>query len=852
MLHRYTQGTLIAANARLGRQLRREYAAERRRQGAQVWESPDVIPRNAWIERAWLECVYRDPVSTPLLLGPWQEQALWEQAIAESDADNVLLDLPATASEAARAWDLVHSWEARIDPAEFAGLRDPEAYLEWMRRVETRLRDQGWITASELPRALAEKLAAGTLALPQAVAHTGFDELTPADRRLFDACGAAESAAPASTGSRASRAAFDSAPDELMRAAAWARRKLEAAPSARLGVVVRGLAAQSATVERIFDDILHPGLDFARAGNRRAFHVSAGVLSNDVPMISAALLALRLHSGMSLAEAGMLLRSPFLRLGRSAGAKLDGELRRQGVEQVSLGLDIVRRAFPGMAKATDELRARMHPGEWSSVFSKLLTQAGWPGDRPLSSVEYQTLEHWKELLSDLASLDLVLPRITYEQALSRLRRIARERRFAPDFTAHDASHYDAAPIQIMDMPDAAGSRFDALWIAGLNANAWPEAPRPNPFLPASLQRAAGLPHGSPERELAHARRVTARLLASAPEVTCSFARYSGEEPLRVSPLIETLPEIPDAPPPPETVPRRIFGAGAPLEDQPRGPAPALPAGVPQRGGMSVLRDQAACPFRAFATHRLGARELDAPDLGISKAERGTVAHEALDLLWQQLNSQTELLALLPREIALLVGRCVSAALDTRLSRRQRSKSFDRSRALEQERWERLLLEWLEEEKRRPPFEVVEREVPRKVEAGGLAIEIKADRLDRFPDGTYGILDYKTSDKLSVKDWDGERPDAPQLPLYAAKSGRDVSAVYFAQLVPGESRRLGIEGKELKARLPEWTRVVDQLGANFLRGDAAVDPKHPPKTCEFCMLHSLCRIAELREGVEIDE
>lgn len=850
MLHRYTHGTLIAENARLGRQLRREYDAERRSEGRDVWESPDVVPRNAWLKRLWEECVYRDPVRTPQLLNRWQEQVLWERAISESesDSDNALLDLPATASEAARAWDLLHSWEAHIEPAEFAGLSDPEAYLGWMRTVETRLRDEDWITASELPRALAERIAAGTLPLPHALAYTGFDELTPADRRLFEACGAVESAAPAGTGSKGSRAAFDSTADELAQAASWARRKLEADPGARIGVAVRGLAAQSAAVERIFDDILHPGLHFARAGERSAFHVAAGVPSNDAPMISAALLALRLHSGMTLAEAGMLLRSPFLRLGRSAGARVEAELRRQGVEQASLQLDIVRRAFPGMAKATDELRPRRHPDEWSAVFSKSLTQAGWPGGRPLSSVEHQTLEQWKDLLSDLASLDLVLPRIPYEQALSRLRRMARERRFAPDFAAYD----EEAPVQIMDVLDAAGSRFDALWIAGLNASVWPEAPRPNPFLPASLQRTAGLPHSTPERELEHARRVTARLLASAPEVTCSFARYSGEEPLRVSPLIGTLPEIPDAVPTPATVLHRIFSAGTPLEDQPRTPAPALAPGIAQHGGMSVLRDQAACPFRAFATHRLKAKDPDAPDLGISKAERGTVAHEALDLLWQQLNSRAELLELPPGEIALLVERSVSAALDTRLSRRQRSKAFDRSRALEQERWERLLLEWLELEKRRPPFQVVERELSRKVNVGELEIEIKADRLDRFPDDTYGILDYKTSDNLSLKDWDGERPDAPQLPLYAAKSGRDVSAVHFAQLVPGDSQMLGLQGETLRARIPEWTQVVDRLGASFLRGDAAVDPKQPPKTCEFCTLHSLCRIAELREGVDADE
>ena len=43
----------------------------------------------------------------------------------------------------------------------------------------------------------------------------------------------------------------------------------------------------------------------------------------------------------------------------------------------------------------------------------------------------------------------------------------------------------------------------------------------------------------------------------------------------------------------------------------------------------------------------------------------------------------------------------------------------------------------------------------------------------MPSGNYVVLDYKTSDNLNVDDWDGERPDAPQLPLYAVKSGREV-------------------------------------------------------------------------------
>ena len=97
---------------------------------------------------------------------------------------------------------------------------------------------------------------------------------------------------------------------------------------------------------------------------------------------------------------------------------------------------------------------RQHPSEWSAAFSKLLQRAGWPGDRPLNPAEHQAVEHWKNLLSELAALDVVLPRITYGQALQRLRRIAHDRRFAP--------RDEGAPVQIMDMLEAAGSQFDAL------------------------------------------------------------------------------------------------------------------------------------------------------------------------------------------------------------------------------------------------------------------------------------------------------------------------------------------------------------------------------------------------------
>ena len=823
--------------------MRRDYDGKRLRQGLHVWESPDILPRGAWLERLWQDCAYRDPFDTPVLLSAVQEEALWEQSIAASSATDVLLDLPATVSAALQAWSLVQAWDARCEAAEFRGLHDPEAFLGWMQAVERKLRENGWIGASQLPRALLDRITAGTV-VPGVIFHAGFDELSPADRRLLDACHAqAWNAGSAIVEQVQTRLALRDSAEELTCAATWARRKLEAHPEARIGVIVRGLAGLSAVTGRIFDDIFHGRLDFAQ-GATAAFHISAGAPSSEVPLITEALLVLGMVSGIRIGEAGMLLRSPFLGIDKAHASRLYAELRRQGIDEISFEVEGVRRAFPAMARAADELRERQHPSEWSAAFSKLLQRAGWPGKRPLNPAERQAVEHWKNLLSEFAALDVVLPRVTYGQALQRLRRIAHDGRFAP--------RDEGAPVQIMDMLEAAGSQFDALWIAGLHGGVWPEAPRPNPFLPLSLQRSVGMPHSSPERELAYAKRITERLLASATEVVCSYPLFSGEEKLRCSPLIEAIPEGPVSDVVLDAPLHRIFAATVPLEVQPSGQAPVLAPGTVQGGGMRVLADQAACPFRAFAMHRLRAREYDPPDIGISPLERGTVAHAALEYFWRDIGSHRELLARSPEEVREAIERSVSAALDSSLSRRQRNTSLERSRMLEQDRLQRLLAEWLEVERTRPDFEVVEAEGQRRIDVGGVKLDLKVDRIDRMPSGAHVILDYKTSDNLHVEDWDGERPDAPQLPLYAVKSGLLAEGVFYAKLVPGDTKLLGHTGDALAWREPEWRRVVDQLGSSFVRGDAAVDPKYPGKTCELCDLHSLCRIAEVRAGAAAED
>ena len=74
------------------------------------------------------------------------------------------------------------------------------------------------------------------------------------------------------------------------------------------------------------------------------------------------------------------------------------------------------------------------------------------------------------------------------------------------------------------------------------------------------------------------------------------------------------------------------------------------------GGTGLFKDQAACPFRAFAKHRLGARSLDEPEIGLSPMQRGQLAHECLQLFWEKVSSHKELIGLTGGALALHINQ----------------------------------------------------------------------------------------------------------------------------------------------------------------------------------------------------
>ena len=847
--------TVVTPNRRLAHELAREFSEAQQQRGLAAWQTADILPFDALVERLYEYALYSDAAERlPLLLAPVQSWELWQSAIRASDWGGLLLSLASTAEDCSRAWKLVHEWGIAEALGKLPGNEDAMAFAGWAAAYARRCEKDRGTDAARLPDVVAGLLGESLPGKPSTLVAFGYDVLPPQTHRFLDACRSQGievlncSAQPRAA--RAVRLVYPSAREELEAAAHWARAKVEGG-ARRIGVVVPELGARRKEVARVFARVMEPGFNDPRIVRRTPpYNISLGAPLTDHALVHAALAMLELASEeVDFDHASKLLRSPFLGAAETefaARARLDAALRRKAPAKVTLGklvaltggapaLRVHLEAVFALAKPLEGERS---PNEWGRYFSDVLAAAGFPGERGLDSDEFQTLAKWNDSLAAFARLERVAGRMSVSRALSRLRHICAQTLFQPETPD--------APIQVLGVLESAGLEFDALWISGLTDETWPLPARLNPFVPPALQHRAGIPEASPVAALAQGVRITAGWLGAANEIVVSHPSMDADRVLIGSPLIADIPEGVLEYPGGETWRDRIHAAGR-LESIADGQALPLPTHSPQ-GGTRILADQSACPFRAFARHRLGAEALEEPVAGPDARTRGQLLHSMMRALWTELKGSDGLRG--------DCGPAITRAAQVAVTEARLDEPFA---ALERTRLAKLAREWLDVERARPPFEVVAAEQKRTLEIAGLHISGRIDRLDRLAMGGHALIDYKAG-KPSPNEWMGARPDDPQLPLYALAAGEDIAAVAFAKLRTGEMKYMGFSdgtdripgvkaAKDWDALLSGWKRDVEVLGAGFAGGDARVDPKKGLQTCRYCDLQPLCRVYERIDAVE---
>ena len=426
------------------------------------------------------------------------------------------------------------------------------------------------------------------------------------------------------------------------------------------------------------------------------------------------------------------------------------------------------------------------------------------------------------------------------------------------------------PIQIMGVLEAAFLTFDKIRVCGIDNRLWPESANPSPFIPYELQRTHKMPNATAERELEISKQLLSLLCASADEVIFSHAKGNGEESLTVSPLIDAMEVrsyIGNAPylTPAEKINQRHKNLQY-IEDD---IAPKIQA-ESIRGGSKLLQDIARCQFRAFAHHRLFANAADEAREGLDPLDRGNLVHQILEHCWlhifdkQQTNLQ-ELYA--AKQLEEAIRPSINNALE-RLQNERHSKLSDAIVNLEKQRLEKLLMQWFEMEIKRPPFTVKELEQLVDAPIAGNIIRVQLDRVDYLEDGSLAIIDYKTG-KVDRKNWFGERPDEPQLPLYAmvlSDQDQTIGALLYGQVKNKECRFQGVADEKalisgvnkdfekdtvnpditnLETQVIQWQKDLQNLMQEYLSGEAAVTPRDE-HVCDYCDLHGLCRIVEMSQ------
>jgi probable DNA repair protein len=425
---------------------------------------------------------------------------------------------------------------------------------------------------------------------------------------------------------------------------------------------------------------------------------------------------------------------------------------------------------------------------------------------------------------------------------------------------------NTCPVQVLGELESSGLVFDALWVLGLHDTAMPRSPSPNPFIPLPVQRAHKMKRADAERELEFAGQVVRRLFSSAPEVVLSWPMRENGAELRPSPFIKHITENPPAVAESNAPDRALWLNRPELEELADNQGPSISSRKPFTGGTGIIKDQALCPFRAFAHHRLRAERLDEPDIGIDSMSRGTLVHTVLEFFWERVVDLDTLLSLDEPTLFRHLNAAVDGALE-RFERERRSDLPSQQRKLERARLHALASQWLKIEARRGRFRVLSSEETHLVKIGNLAIKTRIDRIDELDDGTCAIIDYKTGQPDPLQ-WLDARVTEPQLPVYClGLPPEKVGAVMFA-LVRSKAKESGFRGlaraidvwpgaktRSVESRLEEqgwnsfddvlshWQETLPALGNAFARGDAAVDPVDPELACKYCDLKCFCRILE---------
>jgi ATP-dependent helicase/nuclease subunit B len=822
-----TGASIITPNNRLSLQWLDELL---RAQQTPVQNKPHCLPYPAFLLDLYKRArhLYAQQVH-PMVLNPLQERYAWQSLLNQSQwpVSEGLLD------EVQEAWQHCQDWQVSFDDLHFAKTPQTRQFQQWCQQFQQLLKEKNALSQAQLVRHILNYPDLFTPSMR--FVWVCFDRFSPMQEALQAQIAAAGceqyhyDLAPHACKSQY-YAACD-VHDEYGQMIQWLKTKLQQGKK-RIAVVIPDLHQQSAALQRLLQQHLAS----------EQFNLSLGHRLNEHPLVAHALIFLQLTKTLSNHHARLLLHSPYLQ-----GSKTEALNRAEAAEQLKLlqeensplqkFIQALKTTCPLLAEALSQQQddpQEASATDWVQHFKERLLALGFPGEYPLNSESYQYCQCFFGLFDELLSLSLLSPRLSRAEALQALQDLTHNTIFQ--------IQKPKTPIQFLGLLEASGAHYDALWICGLTDQCLPEKTRLSAFIPQEIQRAQQMPHTEASRELAFAKQLLRRLQDGSDEAIFSYPRLKQDSPQLPSPLLHDFTAFS----PPASIKTHQASECVTFQDIER---LELKAGERLKGGTQLLAKQAQCPFRAFAAYRLHAHEPLKISHGLNASERGQAMHRLMELIWKKLGQQQQLLALTQESLAELVNNAIEQTLMPWLAENRISFS-GLVQDLERDRLQRLVGANLEWEKQRPAFEILALEQEFSLQINQLDFRVRIDRLDKVGPNKW-VIDYK-SRLPSTKPWNDERPDAPQLLLYALLD-QEINTLIFIELNAGKLFVSGLSEQKLELsgitplkkdetwplKQQHWQDQLNLLAQELQDGYCQPKP-HRESLCQTCDYANLCR------------
>ncbi len=865
LLQEYPDALVLTVTRRLALRLKESLVKEQKKPVI----SRSIFSLQDWYLSLWQMFSLGSCERVPQILSSIQEQALWLKVIIKSGYGDHLMRPRQTAKQMMQTWKLLCEWRLNSSQLDWGQQEESLICMTWIKLFEESLANMSAITKAQMPNILLEKIENNNLFFQAHIPYLqtllcGFDDYTPQFKAWLEWLETkgllVKPFEPLEQAKALKRFAFQDTYQEITyiakEAFSWAKEN-----KGTFAIVIPELINMRAQVEQIFNQVCDPSASVSPDYQVSwQFNISAGLPLTDYPIIQVVQHSFKLlQSSISLHEINCLLHSPFLSGGLSeqearhdlsANLWKAQKLRFTIEELLAMPLEelpILKKMIQWAYEHRKEFVGEKPIIFWRERLLEWLTLMDWPGERALNSPEHQIVQRFYIAIKEWSCLRDAM---SWFESHAWLMSLCLESTFQPE------SH--PVKIQIMGLLEASGQRFDKLWVMGMNNEIWPAKPAPNPFIPLTIQIENNMPHSCAHRELVFAQHLTATLMSSAPEVTFSHALQSEGKHYQPSPFIEFIPSIENVNVEHQRVEDLIQKSQQKVRRVTQLPIP-LKLNEKIKGGTQLIEAQSHCPFKAFATYRLHLHQDNSEKIGISPLERGSFLHAGLELVWKELKNSERLNQLSESDLEKLIDLVLQ-----QLATKEKVKP-NMYWQLESRRLKLLMKHWLLLEKERKPFKIWRTEASVQVQLKDLTLNCRLDRVDLTDDGSTIIIDYK-SGAAALKDCFGERPDAPQLPLYCfADFPKNPNGVVFAQIKRQSCLFIGVT--ELPNTLPkvrglsevklddipsqwsdllsDWKIVLDKLSTSFVEGEHRVSPKSE-HVCQYCHLPSLCRVMEHRD------